>query len=127
MDTLIYDRQTAVPLNLEDLNRIEDWTRYLADYLQSLGYEVMIKTRVWTMASIPWQSEIDRIRRNVSRLYRGYHSLPDWREITYTNSLDFGQVNAVEWDLHRIYIWLNRMVSAFWHCGEFFCGGGVIA
>jgi len=79
------------------------------------------------MESIPYQREIDRIRRNIERLHRGYSSLPDWREVTYTNSLDFVQVNTLEWDLKTIFTWLSRMVAVFCRLGEFHVSEGVMA
>ena len=127
MEELQYKRESAVHLNYEDLNRIEDWTRYLAGLLSARGYEVFVKTKVWSMKSITYRKEIDRIRKNVDRLHWGFYILPDWREITYTNSLDFVQVNTLEWDLKTIYTWLSRMVAAFCHLGEFYAGEGVIA
>lgn len=127
MDNLIYNRTTATFFNAEDLNRIEEWTQMLTSYLDSLGYSVVVKTRRWQQSDIPWQDEIDRIRTNIKKLYDGYHYLPDWKEITFTNSLDFTQANVLEWDLNAIYTWLNRMVSIFWHSAEFYSGEGGIA
>lgn len=127
MEQLIFDRERPVPLNFEDLNRIETWTQYLAGYLRSLGYEVYVQTRTWEMKSIPWRREIDRIRRNIIRLHAAFVLLPDWRDISFTNSLDFEQVNVLEWDLQTIYNWLSHMVARFWQSGEFFAGEGVFA
>ena len=127
MEPLQYKRDSAVSLNYEDLNRIENWTGFIAVLLSENGYEVFIKTRMWSMRSIPYRREIDRIRRNIERLHLGFSSLPDWREIAYTNSLDFEQVNILEWDLRTIYIWLSRMVAAFSRLGEFHVNEGVTA
>ena len=127
MDNLIYNRESPVPLNFEDLNRIEGWTQALSDYLNAYDYTVIVHTRRWSQSDIPWQDEIDRIRRNVEKLYNAYHYLPEWKQITYTNSFDYHQVNAVEWDLNTIYTWLERMVSIFWHSDEFSAGEGGIA
>ena len=127
MDSLIYNREAPVPLNYEDLNRIEGWTQALSDYLNAYDYTVIVHTRRWSQSDIPWQDEIDRIRRNVEKLYNAYHYLPEWKQITYTNSFDYHQVNALEWDLNTIYTWLERMVSIFWHSDEFSAGEGGIA
>lgn len=127
MDSLIYNRESPVPLNFEDLNRIESWTQMLSDYLNAYDYSVIVHTRQWSQSDIPWQDEIDRIRRNVEKLYNTFHYLPEWKQITYTNSFDYHQVNALEWDLNTIYTWLERMVSIFWHSNEFNAGEGGIA
>ena len=108
--------------NAADLNRIEQWTAYLAEVLQGYGYGVTVHTRTWAMADFPTRSEIDRIRHNVDALQEGFYSLPDWREIVYNNTLDFGQANALEWDLQRLYVWLERMAGAFVYAGEVYAG-----
>lgn len=126
METLQYERTNAVPMNFEDLNRIEHWSAFLADQLTAIGYPIVLSVRSWSQQDIPWQKEIDRIRKNICKLYAAYHSFPEWCEITMTNSLDFTQVNAMEWDLKMIYTWLNRMVSIFWHCGTFSLSEGGI-
>lgn len=109
-------------LNYVMLNRIEQWTQYLAAQLRAHGYSVAVETRTWTRADYPTRGEVDRIRRNVEALQQGFYSLPDWREIVYNNTLDFGQCNALEWDLQSIYTWLQRMTSAFVYSGELFGG-----
>ena len=122
MEDLIYDRLTPVPLNHEDLTRIEGWTRWLADQMRFYGYDAKVATKAWTMESIPWRGEIDRVRDNVNALYFDPGKLKDWIAITYTDSLDFGQVNALEWDLLMVYAWSNFMASMSRHCGTFSCG-----
>ena len=89
MNDLYYTRETPEYLNADDLNRIEEWTGYLADYLNSLNYHIRLKTKTWSNSDLPWQKEIDRIRDNINRLHQKYLLLPDFKEITYTNSLDF--------------------------------------
>jgi hypothetical protein len=120
MDTLVYDR-TAVDVAGEtrkayilasDLNRIEEWTRYLADLLHSYGYSVAVTTKTnWAVTDFPTPGELNRIRRNIDALQTGFYALPDWREIVDNNTLDFGQANVMEWDLQRIYDWLTAMAS----------------
>ena len=109
-------------LNYVALGRIEQWTSYLAAQLLTYGYSVTVETRTWTRTDYPTRTEVDRIRRNVETLQQGFYSLPDWREIVHNNTLDFGQCNALEWDLHTIYVWLGRMVSAFIYSGEIYGG-----
>ena len=127
MDKLIYDRSHAVYLNYTDLNRIEEWTAYLRNYLDSVGYSTLVKTRSWTRFDIPWQKEIDRIRTNINKLYKAFHYLPEFKEIIFTNSLNYEQVNVMEWDLEKIYTWLERMIDIFCHSNELILNEGGIA
>lgn len=109
-------------LNFVMLNRLETWTAYLAAQLRSYGYSVTVQTRTWTRTDYPTRTEVDRIRRNVDALQAGFYSLPDWREIVYNNTMHYTQANALEWDLHTIYVWLGRMVAAFMYSGEIYGG-----
>ncbi len=127
MEKLNFNHKRDGCLNASDLNRIEEWTQFLSKYLYEWGYPVFVKTREWKNTDIPWQNEIDRIRNNTIKLYEAYRSLPDWRDISFTNSLDNEQVNAIEWDLNAIYTWLNNMVLMFSYSNEIICNeGGVL-
>lgn len=111
-------------LNYWDLNRIEYNTRYLYDWLQENGYGtrgVTTKTD-WTKEDIPLWSDIQRIRKNVDYLQACYFAIPEWREIVYNNTIDSGQMNAFEWDLHLIDLWLSRMVSFQVYSGTIYAG-----
>lgn len=100
--------------NASDLNRIENWTIYLTDFLAQQGYtaNTFLRRTAWTKADFPTRSDIDRIRRNVDALQTGFLTLPDWREIVYNGTVDFTQANTLEWDLGRIEIWLKELVEA---------------
>lgn len=111
-------------LNYWDLNRIEYNTRYLYDWLQENGYgtrTVTTKTD-WTKEDIPLWSDIQRIRQNVDYLQECYFAIPEWREIVYNNTIDSDQMNAFEWDLHLIDLWLSRMVSFRVYSGTIYAG-----
>lgn len=110
--------------NARDLNRIEDWTAWLATQLDSYGYPCEITPRAsrWQMADWPTREEIDRIRANVDALQEGFYALPDWREILYNNTMGWEQANAIEWDLSRIYLWLERMIASFFYSNEVYAG-----
>lgn len=111
-------------LNYWDLNRIEYNTRYLYDWLQENGYgtrTVTTKTD-WTKEDIPLWSDIQRIRQNVDYLQDCYFAIPEWREIVYNNTIDSDQMNAFEWDIHLIDLWLSRMVSFRVYSGTIYAG-----
>lgn len=110
--------------NAEDLNRIENWTKWLADMLAYYGYppDVTFRQSPWQDDDLPNRPDIDRIRSNVDALQDAFAALPDWRKIIYNNTMGWEQANAIEWDLSRIYVWLGRMVSAFWYAGEIYAG-----
>ena len=111
-------------LNYWDLNRIEYNTRYCYDWLQQQGYGTQTLTTKtnWTKEDIPLWSDILRIRQNVDYLQDCFFAIPEWREILYNNTIDADQMNAFEWDLHLIDLWLSRMVSMFVYSGEVYAG-----
>ena len=112
MDNLIFNRSGGY-YNAADLNRVEAWTQYLAGLLLGQGYSIPVTVKTdWTRTDMPTQSQIDRIRRNVDALQTGFYSLPDWRDIVYNSTMNATQANALEWDLHAIETWLNRMLAA---------------
>ena len=112
-------------LTYSTLNRIETWTQYLNNYLNECGYNSAInsiKTN-WTSSDYFYPEDQNRIRSNIDALQNGFASLPDWKEITYTATMDYTQANAIEWDLSLIYLWLVRMTSYVIYSGETYCGG----
>lgn len=131
MDDLIFDRTASDVASrarkayhmAEDLNRIEEWTAYLRDLLYSYGYSVSIAVKTdWLKSGGYVMNEINRIRANIDALQTGFYTLPDRLDIVYSNTLDFNQANAMEWDLHAIDVWLGRMVAAFVYAGEIYGG-----
>lgn len=120
---LIWHHTRLDYLNAEDLNRIETATAFLRDRLAEHSYLVDMTCRTdWSCTDFPTRGEIDRIRRNIDALQAGFYRLPDWREIMYNNTLDAAQINAFEWDLHALGVWLDRMVAAFVYSGEIYSG-----
>ena len=71
---LIYDR-TEMDIknktdkgyhNISDLNRVEEWCKYLADVLTSYNYRVDIITKTnWQLTDMRRVSEIERVRKNI--------------------------------------------------------------
>lgn len=111
-------------LNYWDLNRIEYNTRYLYDWLQENGYGSRIITTKtdWTKEDTPRWSDIQRIRENVDYLQESYFAIPEWKEIVYNNTIDSSQMNAFEWDLHLIDLWLSKLAGSFVYSGELYAG-----
>lgn len=109
-------------LNYYDLNRIEYNTLYLYKWFISLGYKVQsIVTKTdWTKQDEPVMSDVMRIRENVDYLKDLFFEIPEWRKIVYNNTINASQMNAFEWDLHLIDIWLARMVSQFVYSNEIY-------
>ena len=107
-------------LNATQLNRVEEWTQYLAQQLRNAGYIINVSATetTWSDGDLIYQADIDRIRHNVTALRDGYFAIPEWREILDGKKLGMEQSNALEWDLQQCYNWLQAMQSVFMYSGQ---------
>lgn len=90
-------------LNASDLNRIESNCKYLAELLRTHGYTVEISVKTdWTMYDFPTSAEFTRLRNNITKLMEVYHQAVDMPDLRSDNWTDYIEINAMEFDLHRI-------------------------
>lgn len=116
-------------LSYEDLNRIETNCQYIEQQLNRHGYYVYLITKTdWAVTDFPTRGEIDRIRRNVSKLIACYAQMPGSPDIRFWDSLDWQDVNSLEQNLANIDTLLQWMMAGFRRCGgfNFYSGGGMI-
>lgn len=128
-EELIFDRVQADVLNrtskgkyeYTDLNRIELWCEYLAEYLNSYSYyvEVNVKTD-WTKFDMPTVSEMERIRQNVFKLKNVYYSFTQIP--SNLNYMDITKANAIEKNFNDIERIIYYMEQYFVKCGVCKCG-----
>lgn len=133
MEELIYDRTLTDVINktkkgyynVSDLNRVEEWCKYLAELLTGYGYPVRIETKTnWTIADFPYASEMERIRCNVSKIKQAYCTYLLTPAVPDTlNRIDIEKANAIEKVLFDIDELMNKMVAEFRKSGTFNCGG----
>lgn len=123
MPDLNWDHTDQESYSYADLNRIETAIQELQELLSGYGYTTnnLCKTD-WTRDTPLSQLEIDRIRRNICALQDVFCRSPDWQEIAYNSTLDSSQVNAWEWDLHTIGVWVDRMTAAWYYSGDLYAG-----
>lgn len=108
--------------NVNDLLRIENNTRYLADRLNDLYYRNVIATEPnWSVSSIPNVSNISRNISNINKIWEAYHK-PNNTPTLPTTLLTYEEVNALEKNLYLIKEMLDNMIASFRECGTFSCG-----
>ena len=82
MNKLIYNRTQADVTNktgighynVSDLNRVEEWCRYLADELNAVGYNIQITTKTnWVQTDLRTASEMERIRSNIKAIMQKHN------------------------------------------------------
>ncbi|OUP49778.1 hypothetical protein B5F17_14220 [Butyricicoccus pullicaecorum] len=119
MEQLNYNHSTQEFWNYSDLNRAEEWTKYLCDSLNAYGYGVKIIPKTWAVGEYPTPTQLERIRSNINALQDAWFAVPEWRELMAVHRPDgcetitAEQVNAQEWDLQQMHDYLQAMVNAF--------------
>ena len=103
MNDLVFDRtQLDVTdktwkgyYNTSDLNRVEEWCRYLADELNAVGYNIQITTKTnWVQTDLRTASEMERIRTNIKKIMQGFHYLTNIEQ----NANNFDYIKANNWE-----------------------------
>lgn len=132
MEELIYDRTLADVINktekgyynVSDLNRVEEWCKYLAELLTGYGYPVRIETKTnWTIADFPYAEEMERIRNNVSMIKQAYSYVSTQTVPETLDKIDIEKANAIEKILFDIDELMNKMEFGFRKSGTFSSGG----
>lgn len=129
METLIYDRtQQDITdktekgrYNYTDFNRVESWCEYLANILNTYSYpvDIVVKTG-YSLKSKPNESDLERIRINISTLKQAYFSFTKVPEnLEY---MTWQKANAIEKILQEIDYLLRSMENNFVYCGVAGCG-----
>lgn len=110
MNELIYNR-TATDVanrrwkgfyNASDLNRVEEWCRYLADELNNAGYSINITTKTnWTTLDLRTSTDMQRIKNNILALMTGFH----WITPIYSSVDSWNYIKANRWEQILYEIW----------------------
>lgn len=119
MEQLNYNHTDQDFWNYSDLNRVEEWTQYLCDSLNTYGYKMEITPKTWAVGEYPTPKQLERIRSNINALQDVWFAVPEWRELMAVHrpdgreTINAEQVNAQEWDLQQMHDYLQAMVAAF--------------
>lgn len=116
VNSLNWEHKKTDKLDPATLNRIEGTMEQLRVFLKGHGYQCAVEKRTepWTRESYLSLGEVNRLRRNVEALQEGFAALPQWRAMVYEGFWDNGQQNALEWDLHLIDVWAQRMAQGLY-------------
>lgn len=124
MDNLIYDRTqldvieltSKAYYNYTDLNRIEQWCKYISDLLIKYGYKIHLDIKTdWTNFDFPYKSEMERIRNNVKKLKQAYTSFTNVP--SNLDNMTWQKANDIERILHEIDYILKWMENNFIYSG----------
>lgn len=123
-EALIYDRtQSDVTnatikgqWNASDMNRVEEWCKYLADELVLAGYDISITTKTnWIQSDMREASEMERIRKNIKAIMNGYYYLTNIE--ANAEFFNFAKANNWERILNEINTLMDGMKKYYVHSG----------
>lgn len=100
----------------EDLNRVESWCRYLADEINTAGYNIVITTKTnWTQSDLRDHYNMERIRQNILKIMNGFH----WITPIYNtvNGWNWNLANRWEQILSEIYNMMFGMQNWYVYSG----------
>ena len=125
MDSLIFDRTNSDVrnktskgyYNYTDLNRIEEWTQYLAGVLVTAGYSIPTMTfkTDWSKYDMPTEANMERIRTNIKTLRQNYYQ----GTAIYSNlkKMTYQKANNIEKILNELNNFYESMVNSYVRCG----------
>ena len=84
-------------LNYTDLNRMEEWTAFLA---AAMAVPIPVRPgKNWQPREVIFQPDLDRIVENVMALGRGFGYPRGWHYLDPEASMSMKKLNDMEWDL----------------------------
>lgn len=101
--------------NASDLNRVEEWCRYLADILNEYGYYINIETKTdWQISfGHNMTSNIRRIKNNIIQIKEGFFYLSDIEIDPTKLSINYQDANDLEKLMNDIDKSIGNMEKAF--------------
>jgi hypothetical protein len=138
MDKLIFDRTPADVeyarnnpsaeewlkgcYNYIDLNRVEEWCKYLSNLLNSYGYGNLINGKTdWGINDIQTVEQMARYLNNVKILMETFILKKDTPKLPDTiNKLTYSQANDIEKILYDINELIDKMEAIFRYSGTFY-------
>lgn len=83
--------------NIEDLNRVREWSIYIRDLLNENGYYVSITPDdEWEMETMPYQSKVDKVKSDVMTLKNAYYTLQEYDLHIGQKTMSYTTANDIE-------------------------------
>jgi hypothetical protein len=117
--------------NYADLNRVENNTDYLADYIATFAAHpslTSIKTD-WAKTDLVFKAVLNKVENNIAALRSTLAATPtgwitlvtDWESL---DKFDYIDANRLETDLVLLKQMAENITAALLNCGNFICGEG---
>lgn len=110
--------------NYIDLNRVEEWCKYLSNLLNSYGYVNLISEKTdWNIEDIQTVEQMARYLNNVKILMETFILKDNTPKIPDTiNKLTYSQANDIERILYDINELIDKMEATFRYSNTFHSG-----
>jgi len=108
--------------NYTDINRIEQWSQYIAQQLYTYGYlnlNITVKTN-WIMSEFPTSLEMKRIRDNVQKLKNAFISFT--QVPSNLEKMTYQKANDLEKVINELNTLINNMIASFYYSNEVYSG-----
>jgi hypothetical protein len=118
--------------NVADVNRVENNTDYLSDYIDTNIGDHPATTGIkmdWANTDIPDKDDFNKIEGNIQACRNTFTANPaGWVTLKTTwvslDKFDYVDANRLETDLSLLKEMAEDVVAAYLHCGDFICGEG---
>jgi hypothetical protein len=125
---MTYDRAEADVINrnrkgfwnIEDLNRIENKEKEIADYLG-----ISISYRTWSLGDLISLSNINTILDDISKLREVWHTASDTPVNPSPNNFNFQSANDIEKILSDMYDFVLSVQKDFIYSNQIYSGEGI--
>ena len=104
-------------MNAVDLDRIDYWTKYLADVMNVVGFTntvTPVKPNGWNKTDFVYIEDLRQMAQNITTLKTSIHVDPDI-DISIANTIDYMQLNKMEQILHDIKEQLDLLRKGYFY------------
>lgn len=113
--------------NADDLNRVENNTLEVANYLRNILYTIPLENTITDRdtTSIDFISSINRVERNIDAIKNYFLTPPGWvnKKVWILGiGFDYTDANRLESNLNSLYTWAQLAKDNLVYCGTFSCG-----
>jgi hypothetical protein len=117
--------------NADDLNRVENNTLEVINFLKSIQFNApdVVSVTDRDIFSIEFLSSINRVEGNIEAIKQAFMVPPGWQNTktwTIGKGFDYRDANRLENNLNLLYIFAQLAKENIVFCGSFTCGEEVL-
>jgi len=122
------DWNTSDYYNIVDINRVENNTDYIADYIEIYALRPSVSTikTDWNNTEFPFFDELNRIENNIEVIKNSMATPTGWTtsKVDWLSLNIYVDANRLENNLSLLKTMSEAINDGFLSCGSFVCGEG---